>query len=123
MSSSVWRGILGAVVGYVIFAAPAALMFNLMGWDPHAAASLTVIVASTVIGLIAAGVGGYVAERIGKARWPGAVVAAMIIVGALISLAARSGGSAVWSQLVALFLLAPAALLGSYRPAARRSGA
>ena len=120
MGTSVWRGVLGAIVGYVIFAAPAALMFNLMGWDPHAASSVAVIVASTVVGLIAAAVGGYVAARIGRARWPGVLVAAMIVVGAMISLASRPGGGAIWSQLVALLLLAPAALLGSYR---RRSGA
>ena len=123
MRTPVWRGILGAIVGYVIFAAPAAVMFNLMGWDPHAPESLTVIVASTVVGLISAGVGGYVAPRIGRARWPGTVVAAMIAVGALISLGARAGGGAIWSQLVALLLLAPAALLGSYRARAGASGA
>jgi len=123
MGTSVWRGILGAVVGYAIFAAPAALMFNLMGWDPHAAASLTVIVASTVVGMIAAAVGGYVATRIGRARWAGVVVAAMIVMGALISLASRPGGGAIWSQLVALLLLAPAALLGGYRPRSGASGA
>jgi len=123
MNSSIWRGTLGAIVGYIIFAAPAALMFNLMGWDPHTAASMAVIVASTVVGLVAAGVGGYVGARIGRARWPGIVVAALIAVGALVSLATRPGGGAVWSQLVALVLLAPAALLGGYRARAGRSGA
>lgn len=123
MGTSVWRGILGAVVGYVIFAAPAALMFNLMGWNPHAVATLTVIVASTLVGIIAAAAGGYMAARIGRARWPGLVVAAMIVVGALISLASRPGGGAIWSQLVALLLLAPAALLGGYRASADGSGA
>jgi nitrate/nitrite transporter NarK len=81
--------------------------------------SLTVVVASTIVGLIAAAAGGYVAARIGRARWPSAVVAVLIVVGALISLAARPGGGAVWSQLVALFLLAPTALFVSY---GRRSG-
>ena len=123
MGASIWRGILGAIVGYLIFAAPAALMFNLMGWDPHAPASLTVTVASTVVGIIAAALGGYVAARIGRARWPGGVVAAMIAVGALISLASRPGGGAIWSQLVAILLLAPTALLGSYRGISRASGA
>ena len=115
MNSSVWRGLLGALLGYVIFAAPAALMFNLMGWDPHASASLGVIVASTVVGIVAAAVGGFVATRLGRARWPGALVAALIVIGALISLVARPGGGAVWSQLVALLVLAPAALLASRR--------
>ena len=115
MNTSLWRGLLGALLGYVIFAAPAALMFNLMGWDPHAAASLTVIVASTVVGIIAAAVGGWVAARIGRARWPAAVVAALIVTGALVSLASRPGAGAIWSQLVAILLMAPAALLGSRR--------
>ena len=117
MNTSIWRGILGAILGYAIFAAPAALMFNLMGWDPHAPASVTVIVASTVVGIIAAALGGWLAARIGRARWPGAVVAALIAIGALVSLASRPGGGAVWSQLVALLLLEPAALLASRRGA------
>ena len=124
MNTSVWRGILGALLGYVIFATPAALMFNLMGWDPHAPASLAVIVASTVVGIVAAAIGGYVAARIGRARWPGVVVAALIAVGALISLVASPGGGAIWSQLVAILLMAPAALLASrYGPVTRPSGA
>ena len=130
MNTSVWRGILGALLGYVIFATPAALMFNLMGWDPHAPASLAVIVASTVVGCLAfvsttrAAIGGYVAARIGRARWPGVVVAALIAVGALISLVASPGAGAIWSQLVAILLMAPAALLASrYGPVTRPSGA
>lgn len=115
MRPSLLRGILGAVVGYVIFAAPAALMFNLMGWDPHAPASITVIVATTVVGIVAAAIGGYVAARIGRAQWPGAVTAGLIAAGALVSLATSPGGGAIWSQLVAILLMAPAALLASRR--------
>ena len=113
MNTSIWRGIIGALLGYVIFATPAALMFNLMGWDPHGPASLPVVVASTAVGLIAAAIGGYVAVRIGRARWPGVVVAVLIALGALISLVSSPGGGAIWSQLVALVLMAPAALLAS----------
>ena len=115
MNTSIWRGILGALLGYAIFAAPAALMFNLMGWDPHAPASMTVIVASTLVGIVAAAIGGWVAARAGRARWSGAVVAALIAIGALISLSMRPGGGAIWSQLVAILLMAPAALLASRR--------
>ena len=113
MNTSIWRGVLGALLGYVIFATPAALMFNLMGWDPHAPATLSVIVATTAVGIIAAAVGGYIAARIGRARWPGVVVAALIAVGALVSLVASPGGGAIWSQLVAILLMAPVALLAS----------
>jgi nitrate/nitrite transporter NarK len=115
MKISIWRGLLGALLGYVIFAAPAALMFNLMGWDPHAPASLAVIVASTIVGVIAAALGGWVAARVGRARWPGVVVAALIVIGALVSLAARPGGGTIWSQLIALLVLAPTALIASRR--------
>ena len=90
-------------------------MFKLMGWDPHAPASLTVMVASTVVGIIAAAVGGFVATRIARARWAGAAVAALIVIGALISIASTRAGGAVWSQVVALVLLAPAALIASGR--------
>jgi nitrate/nitrite transporter NarK len=115
MRTSLWRGILGAVVGYVIFAAPATLMFNLMGWDPHAPASTTVIVATTLVGIVAAAAGGWVAARIARARWPGAVTAGMIAAGAVISLLASPRDGAIWSQLVAILLMAPAALLASRR--------
>lgn len=115
MNTSLWRGLLAALLGYVIFAAPAALMFNLMGWDPHAPASTTVVVATTVVGILGAAVGGWVAARVGRARWPGAVVAALIAIGALVSLVTRAGGNAIWSQLVAILLMAPTALLASRR--------
>ena len=115
MKSTIWRGLLGALLGYVIFAAPAAVMFNLMGWEPHAPATWSVMIASTIVGIVGAALGGWVATRIGRARWPGVAVAALIAIGALVSLVAQPGGGAIWSQLIALLVLAPAALVASRR--------
>ena len=124
MNPSLWRGVLGAILGYVIFAAPAAVMFNLMGWDPHAPAPLTVMAASTLVGIVAAAAGGFVAARVGRARWPSAVVAALIVTGAVISLATSPGAGAIWSQLVAILLMAPVAwLAGRYGLPPRPNGA
>jgi hypothetical protein len=113
----------GAVVaGYFVFAASAALLFQLSGQAPHSPAPLTFKVASIVWGVVFALIGGWVAARI-SVRNPvahGAAVAALIALGATISLIA-SGAGETWSQISALVVMAPSAWLGGVLAARRRA--
>jgi putative membrane protein (TIGR04086 family) len=108
------RIVAGVVVGYVVFAVLAVALFVLTGRDAHAAQDLSFMVLSTVYGMGCAFLGGYVAGRIAGRREgvAGAVVATFIALGALASIPSVPKGTFPWSQICALVLMAPCALLG-----------
>jgi hypothetical protein len=105
----------GAVIaGYVSFTVLAVALFAVTGRDAHAPAPLTFMIGSTLCGMLFAGLGGYVAARL-AGRGPlahAAALAVVIALGAGISLVTSPGGDAAWSQVAAMFLMAPSALLG-----------
>jgi len=107
------RSIAAVVAGYVVFGVSAALLFQLSGQAPHADAPLAFKVASIVWGAVFALVAGWLASRIAVRRpvTHGALVAALIALGAIISLVASPPG-AIWSQVAALVVMAPCAVIG-----------
>ena len=107
------RSIVAVVAGYAVFGASAAILFPLTGRDPHAQAPMTFMIWTIVFGIVFAAAGGYAAAAIAprKPRAHAAVVGALIAVGAAVSLVAAPS-DARWSQLAALFLMAPAAAAG-----------
>jgi hypothetical protein len=109
----VLRSIVAVVAGYALFAVSAAILFPLIGRDPHAPAPPTFVIWTTVYGIVFAAAGGYAAAAIARRRprVHAAIVGALIAVGAVVSLVAAPG-DARWSQLAALFLMAPAAAAG-----------
>jgi hypothetical protein len=108
------RLIAGSLLGYLLFAFTAVLIFAIPGRDPHAAAEPAFMVGTIGAGLIAALAGGYLGAAVarGNERRAGLVIGSIIAVGALVSLLAQPGEGARWSQLSAFFM-APVALLGS----------
>jgi hypothetical protein len=112
----------GAVaVGYIIFGASAALLFQLSGQLPHEAAPVGFKIGSTIWGAVFALVAGWQTARIAP-RQPAthaAALAGLIALGALGSLIADRSG-AKWSQTTALVVMAPCAWLGGLR--ARSAG-
>jgi len=117
------RLVLAVVTGYLIFAISAVLLFQISKQDPHQTVTLFYGVASTLYGMTFALVGGYAAGRIAgrRPRVQGAAVGGLIALGALVSLIARPGAGAIWSQLAALFLMAPMAVAGGALMAPRRT--
>ena len=107
------RSVAGVVVGYLVFALAAAVLFRLTGQDPHAAVSLAYAVGATLYGIFFAGAGGFLAARIAGRRplVHGGIVGLVIGLGAFTSLVLDRAG-AHWSQLAAIFLMAPAAFSG-----------
>lgn len=108
------RGIVGIVVGYVIFAASAVLLFRLGGRDPHMQQELGFIIGGTVYGMVFAAIGGYVSAVLGggNSRVQSGVVGIVIALGAGASLAAGPQAGPMWSRVAALTLMAPSALVG-----------
>jgi hypothetical protein len=105
---------LGAVAaGYLIFGVSAALLFQLSGQAPHAAAPTSFKIASIIWGAVFALVAGWLTARIAGTRpaTHAGILAGLIALGAAVSLAARAG-EARWSQIAAIALMAPCAWLG-----------
>jgi hypothetical protein len=109
---SVFRNVLGVTAGYLIFAIGAVMLFRLTGIDPHASPGLGTAAAVIVAGAGFAFAGGYAAKRIASTGTLKAnVVLACIMAGfAAFSLFMSAGDH--YTQLAAIFLFAPASLLG-----------
>ncbi len=108
---------LGAVAaGYIIFGGSAALLFQVSGQAPHEAAPVWFKIASILWGAVFALVAGWLTALIAARRrgTHAAILAALIALGAIVSLAA-SPGDAIWSQVAALVVMAPCAWLGGLR--------
>ena len=113
MTSNTARTIFAVIVGDMIFAGGSVLLFYLAKVDPHAPAARNFILLSAVAGVALALAGGFVAGAIGQRSdlICGMLLAAIIAIGAVVSMAGRPGQGALWSQTAAL-ISAPAALVG-----------
>jgi len=80
---------------------------------------------SILIGMVFALLGGYVAAWLAQRRpiAHGAAVAAVLAIGAAISLLSTLGKGAIWSQAAALVLMAPCAVLGGWLRLRQAAGA
>jgi len=107
------RSVGAVAAGYLIFGASGFLLFQLSGQDPHQQAPLTFKIATIIWGCVFALVAGWLTARIAprKPATHAAVLAGLIALGAVVSLAARPS-DAKWSQLAALVVMAPCAWLG-----------
>jgi hypothetical protein len=110
------RSIIAVLAGYVVFAASAFAVFRLSGQAPHADASIPFMLLSIATGVVFALAGGHVAGWIAGRRpvAHGVAVAAVLALGAIVSLVATVGHGAIWSQVAALLLMAPSAVLGGW---------
>jgi hypothetical protein len=112
----VLRSIVGVVMGYVVFAVSGFALFHITGQPPHGAASVPFMIGATVYGVAFACFGGYVSAWT-AGRKPVAHATAMAVLlalGATASLLATIGKGAIWSQICALALMAPAAVGGGW---------
>ena len=110
------RSVIAVIVGYLIFALSAFAFFQISGQSPHRAAPVPIMIGSIAFGTVFALLGGYVAARLAQRRplAHGFAVAAVLALGAAISLFSTLGKGAVWSQVAALALMAPCAILGGW---------
>jgi len=110
------RTVLGIIAGNVIFIGSTLLLLYLTRTDPHASASLRFMLLAIACGVACAVLSGFIAGWIGQRAdiIIGMVLACIIAVPAAITVISRPGQGAVWSQMAALFLMAPAALIGDW---------
>jgi hypothetical protein len=110
------RIILAVVTGYIIFAGSAVVLFQAAGVDPHSPAPPVFTLLSIAYGIAFGLLSGYIAGRIGghAGLHCGILAAALIALGAIVSLIVRPGAGALWTQISTVVLFAPACLLGDY---------
>ena len=112
---NILRHLAAVVVGYLVFGLAAAALFQLSGRAPHEAAPLGFMIGSTAYGMVFAGLGGYLAARMapeGPILHAGAVMM-LSELGAIASLLASLSES-IWSQIAAIALMAPSAIVGGW---------
>lgn len=110
------RSVFAVIVGYVVFAACSFSIFQISGQAAHADATITFMVLSTIGGMVFALAGGYIAGWL-AGRKPfvhGIAMATVLTAGAAASLASTIGHGAIWSQISALALMAPSAVIGGW---------
>jgi hypothetical protein len=119
------RGVLAVVSGYLIFAGSAVLFFRLANVDPHSPAAVGFEMLTIAYGLAFALLGGFVAGNIARRTdlMSGIVLALVIALGAAVSIIARPGAGALWTQTAALLLFAPASVAGDWIRTRRRGTA
>jgi hypothetical protein len=114
--SGLLRSMLAIFSGDAIFGLTGLLLFRIAGRDPHAPAPIQFMIASVAVGVIAAAIGGWVTAAIAShhRREHAGILGILIALGALMSLLVRPGAGAIWTQIAAVVLMAPAALIGSW---------
>jgi|SRR5579862_1055350 len=101
----------GVILGYMVFAGSAFLLFHLTHHDPHAPASISFEAATIVYGILFALLAGYIASFIGGRpdALAAKLTAAVLMVGAIVSMIMTHVS---WSQVAAVLLMAPSVLIG-----------
>jgi len=113
--ASVARAVLGILVGYGLFAVFAISLFAVSGHDPHLAPSRVFLFVSIAWGVACAVLGGYVATIVaGRSDLVAGVgVALLIVLAAGTSMAMQPDATTRWSQMAAIIVMAPAAVIGA----------
>ena len=108
------RNILGVIVGYLIFAVSAVLLFKISGQNAHGETSVAFAIFVILYGSVFATVGGFAAKLIagGKNLLSNYILATLMAAFAAFSLFSTSGNH--YTQIAAIFLFAPLSILGGY---------
>jgi hypothetical protein len=118
------RSVFSVILGYLVFALSAFAFFLISGQPPHQEAPTSVMLGSIAVGLSGAFAGGFLAAVLaGRRPLAHAVAVAMVMAaGAIFSLISTLGRGAIWTQLSALGVMVPAAVMGGIVRARQRRG-
>ena len=119
------RSVVAVLVGYIVFAVLGYSVFRFSGQAAHATASTTFMLVSIVSGVVFAFLGGYIAGWLAGRQPLGHAIAMAILLatGATVSLVSTLGHGSIWSQVAAITLMAPSAVLGGWFRASRAARA
>lgn len=111
-----FRSIGAVLAGYALFAASGFALFQITGQPPHGHLSAAFMLVFVIYGIVFALLGGYVAGWLAGRRpfSHGAAVAIILALLAAVSLVATIGHGVIWTQVLAITVMAPAALAGGW---------
>jgi hypothetical protein len=109
---TILRNILAIILGYATFVISAVLLFKLSGIDPHQEPSIGFMIASGIFGMVFSFAGGFVTQLFSKSGMlvVNYVLGFIIASFAAFSMIKTSGNH--YSQIAAIFLFAPASVIG-----------
>jgi hypothetical protein len=107
------RVVSGVILGYLIFAGSAFLLFRITGHDPHVPASISFEIGAIAFGVLFAALAGFIASFIGGRRDMLAAKCVAVIL-ALVAIVSMIATVVSWSQVWAVLVMAPAVLLGGW---------
>ena len=110
------RSLLAILLGYAVFAVSAAALFTISGYDPHSPAPASFVIFAIAYGACFGVAAGFVAAWVARKAYfmHAFAVGCIIAMGAAVSMMARPGQGALWTQFSAMLLFAPLTLLGGY---------
>ena len=110
------RSIAAVLIGYLLFAVSTFLLFKFSGQPPHQTAPIEFMATVAIAGMFFSFLGGYVSGLLAGTKPLGHAigVAVVLLLGASVSLVSTIGKGAIWSQLIAILLIAPGAVLGGW---------
>jgi hypothetical protein len=108
------RNIAAVIVGYLIFAGCAVLLFKLAGIDPHAEAGLGTMLLVIVFGAVFSFVAGFVAKAIAASPSLGANVALAVLIFVFAAFSAGQSSGSHYTQFAAMAIFSQVSLLGAH---------
>lgn len=106
------RNIFGVIVGYLIFAVSAVLLFKAGGIDPHAEASIGLIIGVVAFGCVFAFISGYVCKRIAASSKSTVNIALAVVIATFAAFSLIMSDGSHYTQIAAIALFAPMSLIG-----------
>jgi len=109
------RNIISIIIGYAVFAVSSVLLFQVTGQAPHQDAPLKFKIITIFYGLLFSVAAGYVVQVIASQTklTLNYILTALMFLLAVMSMI-FSKESSHWTQLFAMFIFAPASMIGGY---------
>ena len=106
------RKILSIIAGYAIFVITALALFKFSGQQPHADPKFTFVILTAIYGAVTSFIAGLVTQIISRTKNLAInYILAIVIAGFAMFSLFKSGGNH-WTQLLAIFIFAPASIVG-----------
>jgi len=108
----VFRTILAVIIGYLIFALSAVLLFTLANIEPHDETGYTTIVGVIAYGIVFSLIGGTITKLIASGTSLTANIILALLIAAIAAVSAYMSDGSNYTQFAAIAIFAPASLIG-----------
>ena len=106
------RKILSIIAGYAIFVATSLALFKISGQDPHSDPTPVFVIVTAIYGIASTFIAGFVVQLIAQTKDLKINYLLSFIIAGLATFSLFKSAGNHWTQLLAIFILAPASILG-----------